>query len=208
MLTHDQIWLALDALATKHGMSASGLAKAAGLDPTTFNKSKRLTPDGRQRWPSTESVAKVLIATGETLDDFVALVGRPRTVVSQTVPMISLPEASRSGAFDAAGNPVGEAWDELSLPSFEAGQVFALEVTGDGFLPVFRDGDVLLLSLADPVRRGDRVVLRMTTGTIIAGTLRRETARTLEIQPFDQADDAVLDRKQVAGLHRIVWARQ
>ena len=74
MLTHPQIWRALDALAARHGMSPSGLAKLAGLDPTTFNKSKRGTVNGKLRWPSTESIAKVLGATGATLEDFVALV--------------------------------------------------------------------------------------------------------------------------------------
>ena len=41
MLTHKQVWSALDALAERHSMSVSALAKIAGLDPTTFNKSKR-----------------------------------------------------------------------------------------------------------------------------------------------------------------------
>ena len=58
MLTHSQIWNALDRLAAHSGLTPSGLAKKAGLDPTTFNKSKRITGDGRERWPSTESVAK------------------------------------------------------------------------------------------------------------------------------------------------------
>ena len=47
MLTHDQVWTALDALAARHDLSASGMAKLAGLDPTTFNVSKRVSPDGR-----------------------------------------------------------------------------------------------------------------------------------------------------------------
>ena len=63
MLTHAQLWTALDRLAARAGLSPSGLAKAAGLDPTSFNKSKRITPQGRERWPSTESVAKALAAT-------------------------------------------------------------------------------------------------------------------------------------------------
>ena len=63
MLSHSQIWTALDRLAARAGLSPSGLAKKSGLDPTTFNKSKRITPDGRPRWPSTESVAKALDAT-------------------------------------------------------------------------------------------------------------------------------------------------
>src|SRR5664279_1568461 len=75
MLSHDQIWTALDRLAERSGLSPSGLAKRSGLDPTTFNKSKRITPDGRERWPSTESVAKALAATNSSIDSFVQLIG-------------------------------------------------------------------------------------------------------------------------------------
>src|SRR5262245_51339617 len=72
-LTHEWIWRAIDTLAERGGLSPSALARLAGLDPTTFNRSKRLTPEGRPRWPSTESIAKVLQATGTTLDEFAAL---------------------------------------------------------------------------------------------------------------------------------------
>ena len=71
MLTHPQIWTAIDRLAARAGLSASGLAKKAGLDATTFNKSKRITSDGRERWPSTESVAKALAAVNLSIDSFV-----------------------------------------------------------------------------------------------------------------------------------------
>ena len=63
-MKHEDVWRAIDTLAAEHGLSASGLAKRSGLDATTFNPSKRTMPDGRARWPSTESVAKVLDATG------------------------------------------------------------------------------------------------------------------------------------------------
>jgi hypothetical protein len=78
MLKHADVWRAIDRLAEKHGMSPSGLARRSGLDPTTFNKSKRITKEGKQRWPSTESVAKVLTATGDSLAEFVAQMGEPR----------------------------------------------------------------------------------------------------------------------------------
>src|SRR5690606_7946368 len=71
--THDWIWQAIDALAARHGLTPSALAKLAGLDPTTFNMSKRFSPEGRPRWPSTESIAKVLEATGTPLDEFASL---------------------------------------------------------------------------------------------------------------------------------------
>src|SRR5438094_3596715 len=88
MLTHDQIWTALDRLAARAGLSPSGLAKRAGLDPTTFNKSKRITPDGRARWPSTESVAKALAATGTSVDIFVQLIEDTGRALAQSVPLI------------------------------------------------------------------------------------------------------------------------
>ena len=73
MLTHGKIWTAIDALARRYGLSPSGLAKRAGLDATAFNPSKRVTTEGRPRWLTTESLAKVLSATGATLDEFVDL---------------------------------------------------------------------------------------------------------------------------------------
>ena len=48
MFSHRQVWDAIDQIAEEHGLTASGLAKRAGLDSTTFNKSKRISPDGRE----------------------------------------------------------------------------------------------------------------------------------------------------------------
>jgi phage repressor protein C with HTH and peptisase S24 domain len=96
MLTHGQVWGALDRLAERAGLTPSGLARRAGLDPTTFNKSKRITPDGRERWPSTESLAKALAATGSSIDTFVQLIGDHGRDV-QSVPLLALSEAVRRG---------------------------------------------------------------------------------------------------------------
>ena len=209
MLKHDQIWRALDALAAKHGLSPSGLAKAAGLDPTTFNKSKRLTPEGRERWPSTESLAKALLATRETLDDFVALVSQPGARSGHTLPLLGFSEAGKAGSFDAQGNPAGTDWDEVDLPHFERGEAFALEITGDGMLPLYRDGDVVIVAPGAQIRRGDRVILRLAEGNFMAKILKRETARTIELQAPDPAQpDLTIDRDRVAWMHRILWARQ
>src|ERR1700688_4802836 len=117
MLTHAQLWTALDrlaGLAARPGLSPSGLAKAAGLDPTSFNKSKRITPEGRERWPSTESVAKALTATKTSVDIFVQLIGESGHIVAQALPLIGFTQmanpAESSGAFDDSGIPVGKAW--------------------------------------------------------------------------------------------------
>ena len=62
-MTHNQIWHAIDMFARERGLSCSGLARKCGLDPTTFNKSKRLSVFGQERWPTMSSIAKVLNAT-------------------------------------------------------------------------------------------------------------------------------------------------
>src|SRR6202008_3335802 len=99
MLTHAQIWSAIDRLAERAGLSPSGLARRAGLDPTTFNKSKRVTAEGRERWPSTESVAKALTATGQSIDAFVLMIGDgPRPM--QSVPLLALARAGDGSHFD------------------------------------------------------------------------------------------------------------
>jgi phage repressor protein C with HTH and peptisase S24 domain len=74
MLTHKKLWQAIDLVAEQSGLSISGLARKAALDPTTFNKSKRMSPAGRESWPSTETLAKVLEAVGMNLVAFGKLV--------------------------------------------------------------------------------------------------------------------------------------
>src|ERR1044071_960850 len=111
MLRHQDIWAAIDRLAAAYGMTASGLARKAGLDPTTFNRSKRIAADGRLRWPSTESIAKVLDATGAPLDEFMTFVaGTGWSAPRRRIPLLGLAQAGAGGFFDDAGFPIGNGW--------------------------------------------------------------------------------------------------
>jgi phage repressor protein C with HTH and peptisase S24 domain len=207
-LTHDQIWTALDRLAERAGLSASGLAKRSGLDPTTFNKSKRITPDGRERWPSTESVAKALAATHQSIDHFVQLIGDAARAV-QTVPLLGFAQATGSGHFDDGGYPSGKAWDEMALPSVDDEHAYALEIAGDAMKPAYRDGDVIVVSPGTPIRRGDRVVVKTKAGEILVKELKRRTAKALELQSLNPAHvDRTLAAGEVEWIARIVWASQ
>lgn len=216
-MKHEEIWRALDTLAAESGLSASGLAKRAGLDPTTFNPSKRRMPDGRARWPSTESIAKVLDATGATLEAFTALVSgaralastAPARTASRRVPLIGFAQAGGEGFFDDGGYPVGGGWDEVSLPEIADPNAYALEISGDSMEPVFRDGDVVIVSPSAPIRRGDRVVVRTTEGEVMAKQLTRRSARRVELKSLNPAHpDYSFDLMQVAWVHRIIWASQ
>lgn len=209
MLTHAQIWSALDRLAARSGLSPSGLARRAGLDPTTFNKSKRITADGRARWPSTESVAKSLTATQTTVEDFVKLITDAGNPAEQAVPLIGFAEAAAGGLFDDGGFPVGKGWDEIPFPAVEDEHIYALEISGDSMQPAYRDGTVIIVSPAAPIRRGDRVVVRTRDGEVMAKELKRKTAKTLELRSLipDHAD-LVLSAEDVLWVARIVWASQ
>ena len=208
MLTHDQIWAALDRLAARAGLSPSGLAKRAGLDPTTFNKSKRVTSDGRERWPSTESIAKALAAADSSIDIFVRLIDDD-SGDGRTVPLLGFALAGASGAFDEQGLPSGKGWSEIALPTADDNGTFALTICGDALLPAYREGDVILVSRGAPIRKGDRVVVRTGAGEVIAATLKRRTAKALEVQPFDASQpERRLATSEVAWIARIVWASQ
>ena len=209
MLTHAQIWGAIDALAALAGTSPSGLARRAGLDPTTFNKSKRVTSDQRHRWPSTESIAKCLAATGVTLDQFVALVGgAPRGGV-RTVPLTGFTQAGEAHRFDERGFPDGNGWDEIGFAAVEDRNAYALEVSGDVLRPTYRDGTFIVVSPAAAIRRGDRVVVKTRGGEVIAKELARKTSKAIELKSLNPAQpDRTLATEDYLWIARIVWASQ
>ncbi|HEY0567982.1 MAG TPA: helix-turn-helix transcriptional regulator [Xanthobacteraceae bacterium] len=208
MLTHDQIWTALDRLAERAGLSPSGLAKKSGLDPTTFNKSKRITSDGRERWPSTESVSKALAATGSGLSSFVQFIDDSARSV-QSVPLLGFAEAGSGGYFDDGGFPVGKGWDQVGLPAINDEHAYALEISGDSMKPAYRDGDVIVVSPGTPIRRGDRVVVKTKDGEVMVKELKRRTAKALELQSLNPVHaDRMVNAADVEWVARIVWVSQ
>lgn len=222
MLSHKRIWDAIDALAERHDLSPSGLAKRAGLDSTTFNKSKRVASDGRPRWPSTESLAKIMEATGSSLDEFMALVrgddvngkGMPlpnmRAVNLREVPIIGMAQAGAGGFFDDAGFPAGQGWDTVAFPGTDLEDgAYALEITGDSMLPLYREGDIIIVSPAAQIRKGDRVVVKTRGGEVMAKTLLRRTTLIVELESANPAHPPrKLPSAEVDWMARIVWASQ
>ncbi|WP_314090155.1 helix-turn-helix transcriptional regulator [Shinella sp. M31] len=218
MFSHDRIWAAIDALAERNRLSPSGLARRAGLDPTSFNKSKRQGVDGRQRWPSTESIAKVLDATGTSIDEFLASTARDFALPQGTfppqagsIPLLGFAQAGAGGFFDDGGFPAGQGWDVVEFPASpdrKAG-VYALEVQGDSMMPLYRDGDVLIVEPGAQVRRGDRVVVKTREGEVMAKVLHRQTPRTIDLVSLNpEHPNRSFDIDEVDWIARIIWASQ
>jgi phage repressor protein C with HTH and peptisase S24 domain len=220
MFSHDRIWAAIDALAERNRLSPSGLARRAGLDPTSFNKSKRQGADGRQRWPSTESIAKVLDATGASIDEFFTYTDTMREAVlpqdsfppqTGTIPLLGFAQAGAGGFFDDGGFPAGQGWDVVEFPASpgrKAG-VYALEVQGDSMMPLYRDGDVLIVEPGAQIRRGDRVVVKTREGEVMAKVLHRQSPRTIELVSLNpDHPNRNFDMDDVDWIARIIWASQ
>lgn len=211
-LNHSEIWRAIDALAARQGLTASGLARLAGLDPTSFNRSKRIAQDteGRPRWPSTESIAKVLAATGVEFSEFAALAeGRDGTAAISHIPLMGQAEAGAEGVFHHDGRPTGEGWVAMSLPDPGAEPLFALQIAGDSMAPAFRDGDRVIVCPTMLPKIGDRVVVRTKAGEVLAKELAAITDRQVELASINPAyDNRLIDRQDLAWMGRILWVSQ
>ena len=193
MLTHRQIWAAIDALALRFDLSVSGLAKKAGLDATTFNKSKRLTGDGKERWPTTESLSKILVATQTSLDEFIRLM--PYEEGQDSNPGFGEEEqkAILPDSF-LTGGPN----DYLYLQDFE-----------DYMEPLYRAGDQLIVSIREKFKEGDRIVVKLNDGRVIPGIFKKKdksgvkiSALNIEVESLDFSHD------DIDWLAKIFWVSQ
>jgi phage repressor protein C with HTH and peptisase S24 domain len=210
-----------------HQLTPSGLARKSGLDPTSFNKSKRITPSGRPRWPSTESIAKALKATGTGLEEFMGLIqerpapkpvsARPAAIAGQAkyrvppgaVPLLGFAQAGVGGFFDDGGFPAGQGWDEIQFPAGDAEGVYALKVAGDSMLPLYRSGDVIIVAPGASIHKGDRVVVRTRDGEVMAKLLLKRNARQVELKSLNpEHPDRVLAASEIDWIARILWASQ
>lgn len=208
MFTHADIWRALDTLAHNNGLSVSALARQAGLDPTSFNRSKRITTNGRPRWPSTESLSKVLTATGTSLEEFARILHRKKPLRTR-IPLIGLARAGGEGYFDDAGFPVGGGWDEVEVPGISDENAYALRITGNSMEPVYRDGTIIVVSPNSQTYVGDRVVVRLRNGEVMAKELRRRTPEEVVLASLNP--DHAERTEPLSGIvwmARILWASQ
>lgn len=211
MFTHKQVWAAIDTIAERYGYSASGLAKKSGLDPTSFNPSKRMGPENRPRWPTMESINRVLDASGASVEEFTDLLTgrRGQPPKRKQIPLLGFAKAGKGGFFDDSGFPAGNGWDEIDVPGITDQNAYALEITGDSMLPVYREGDTIIVSPSATVRKGDRVVVRTGDGQVMAKILQRQSSKSIELASFNpDHPNKTYDMKDIDWMARIMWASQ
>lgn len=214
MLNHQDIWAALDNLALKFSMSTSAMARQAGLDPTTFNKSKRQSADGKARWPSTESLAKVLNMLGVDFQDFAIITTKASAKkfgqsMGVNVPLVDLSQAGRDGFFNIEGQPIGDGWDAVRVPGVNDEHIFSVQISGDTMAPILRHGDRVLVAPDETIRRGDRILVKMRNGEILVRELNNINAKMADLGALNSGQPSrIVDLKDVMWISRIVWVSQ
>lgn len=211
MFAHQEIWTAIDRLADYNGLSPSGLARRAGLDPTTFNKSKRFAKDGRARWPSTESISKILDVTDSDFEIFYGFVRGvdPIAISHPSLPVLGMAQAGVGGFFDDGGFPAGQGWEEVEVPLAKTKGDYALRITGDSMLPVYRDGDIIIVSAGEKPVPGDRIVVKTIDGEVMAKVLLALDDKSASLMSFNPDHPTrKISLEGIEWIVRITWASQ
>ncbi len=213
MYTHEEIWIAIDRLAKASGHSTSGLAIKAGLDPTSFNKSKRFQPNKKPRWPSMESISKILSATQTTMDEFIALIQNPAGLVAHKhgqTPLIPLSYACNDMYFTQDGHAMSDKWDKRSLTGAFDAECFAFEIDDNTHCPLYRLGDILIIAPNAELKTKDRAVFKLRSGEVILSDIIKIDTDSYHIAPLQFADGAAQaqQKNEILWHGRIEWLSQ
>jgi len=163
-----------------------------------------------------ESISRILAATGASMSEFLSFMDVDDGDVPDTrggyIPVIGFAKAGAKGYFDEDGYPVGDSWDEVKFPDNEVKDTngsYALKITGDSMEPLYRNGDIIVVSRGAAVRRGDRVIVRTTKGEVMAKQLIRKTQSKVELKSLnpDHADRNI-SINDVSWMARILWVSQ
>lgn len=205
-MRHGDIWRGLDELAARHGLSTSGLAKLAGLDATAFNKSKRQGKDGRLRWPSTESVSRVLEAVNEDFVSFAALVsGRP----AEPLPIVRLDRIQNGAGLTADGCLAETAQNgfDAVLPGLDDAS-YLLEVTGSDFQPVYQSGDRLVVAPQADLLDGHWALVKTIDDKLLVAKVEISMPDGAAVFVALAPPDMPLEQAEIAWSSRILWRSQ
>ncbi len=132
-----------------------------------MNKSKRQSVDGRPCWSSTELLANTTKATNSSLEEFLRF-AEPAKAAGKTkpwerasgMPLLGFAQTGTVYVFDDSGFPVRHGWELIELPARKTHSYYVLRVHGDSMLPLYRNGDALIVDPGATVRNGYRVVVK------------------------------------------------
>ena len=207
-MKYDTVWSAVDNLAKSLGMSPSGLAKKSGLDSTTFNRSKRKRPDGKNRWPSLDSLNKVFEFCNITFEEFYKYGETDNPTENlNTIPYIKLSGVSKR-EYCQDGEICTANWETICFPDGTK-NLYAMEIDNTDYAPLYKFGTTLILAKHSEIRRNDRVAVFKKDGAFLLAEFIRRKPRTLELQNLNAPEESFSENiDDILFLSRIVWASQ
>lgn len=209
-ITHDGLWRGIDRLAASRELSVSALARKAGLDPTVFNKSKRVSPNGRLHWPGTESLVRIMEAAGCDLHELVTLIQRDSGLAVPEIPALPLDQAqAQAQHFDRNGYPLEGRWGRRRFLDGVDRGCFAVEIQDDRHAPVYRSGALLIAAPDASIRKGDRALVCCKGQGVSVLELSVKTMHRMEFSTLGQQPSRLeYAAPHVLWMTRIVWASQ
>jgi len=153
ILTHSQVWTALDRLAERAGMSPSGLASAQGSTPPPSTKSSASPLTAASGGHRPNRFPSAWPQPIRRIDTFVQLIGDGARSL-QSVRCSRWRKPAAAAISTRAAFPPARGWDEVALPQASDEHAYALEISGDSMKPAYRDGDIIVVSPGTAIRRG------------------------------------------------------
>ena len=207
-MKYETIWSAVDNLAKALSMTPSGLAKKSGLDSTTFNRSKRIRPDGKKRWPSLDSINKVLEYCNISFEEFYNYGDNYDGHSNiQTIPFARLsnnviPSYQEDNAPDTTN------WESIAFP-IGTNSAYALEIDTVEYEPVYKKGSTVLLLKNSEIRHGDRIAVFFNDGSKVLAEFMHRKPQTIELLSLKKSENEISVKiDDIAYINRIVWVSQ
>lgn len=197
------IWQGIDKLAKSMGVTPSGLAKLSGLNPTTFNKSKRVTIGGRRRWLSGESLNRVLKATNISFLEFMALCGQDEREGNREIPVF---KTSRKQITLSENGLPKKNKQCIKFPNVTDRHIFALELVSDSFYPFYRSGDFLIVEPGSDFYKGNRIVLKQEKESFQICEFVSETISGFYLKNLETGVEFFIKKIKISLIGRILWA--
>ena len=206
-MQYEQVWDAVDKLAKLHGLSPSGLAKKAGLDATTFNKSKRTRNNGKQRWPSLDSINKILEACNISFEQFYQLIDEDLAIKPAGIPFITYSELAKNYHIDAS-KLVTDKWEKAQFPDGTL-NLYAINLDTSEFEPMYRKGNTLIATKDPEIRKADRVIVLLNNKNIIIKEFKHRTTSAIVFADLLNPNHEIQVKiNEIKLINRIVWAEQ
>lgn len=206
-MKYENVWDAVDKLAMSRGLSPSGLARLAGLDATTFNKSKRVRPDGKNRWPSLDSLNKLLEVCNLSFEQFYNMSNREDEKEGNSIPFIKLSKLEENHEIEDKVLKTPE-WNKVIFPDLKDA-MYAVDIDTNDYEPLYRNGSMIVLTGNSDIRNGDRVAIFMEDHKLLLKQFIRRTPSKLMVTDLnDNLKETAVAIAEIRLINRIIWASQ